>query len=846
MSGVLNIGSVRCMVLLMGCVVISFCHLGAQHVTYKQYKQAGNEAFANKDYYNAFHFYSEGLRFEKEDSLDLIYNLGESAFQAWMLDTATYFFQRFIESSDTTCSSDYIMASYKLGIAHQRMNDYNQAIEDFRIVNNECDSSELTSLLTQAKNSVQWASGTQNFSNDKVVRTFLKKPDEHVLAPVYFDEEHVLYTRLFFGSERTDDFIHQVGEIRKTNSNYDSLFQNKLNGEEEGSTIGYLTFNHEKTSIYYAECRSMNTLDQQCRILTRTFSNDRLDTEYVVLEGIENGPISYTHPSYFRDTSGREGLYLVSNRPEGKGGTDIWFGWLTENGTKIDPAALINIKSINSAQNEVSPFYDAQTQNLYYSSDRLDKEKSYGGMDIYRASESVDAIDYQNAEILSKPINSSKNDIFYSTRGNTSWFSSNRTDPYNVSPEEDACCYDLFEVIDNDHENGKDSCQIYYYPEILDYCTSAEIANVKVRIFQVIEKDGADSIINEIYFDSLSQDERFPVERGKHYILTATKFGYDTDTLPIYIAQDEFLIESKDDDCPKSCTLFLKPTYSKLNVITKYARYRQDSTYALMDCTVLLIDNGQNVKCLEGKYKNIFEFRIEEMKSYVLEVRHPWFTTYRDTIAISYQQRDSCHRTVTVIMNRDINLYFENDVPESSNRSDTLSLQSYTDTWAGDRNDREGYASIYRESEYKSRYQQDSMGVKVFFNKMRSEIQAYESLKLYMFKRFISDPSSKINLLLEGHASPLADEKYNMALSQRRIHSIIRDLREDRRLWPFRNNILFKKIPGPRGEEESQVLRISDDKNNPNQSIYNPRAAEQRRITIRILPEGDIIHNYKD
>jgi hypothetical protein len=184
-------------------------------------------------------------------------------------------------------------------------------------------------------------------------------------------------------------------------------------------------------------------------------------------------------------------------------------------------------------------------------------------------------------------------------------------------------------------------------------------------------------------------------------------------------------------------------------------------------------------------------------------------------------------------MNQEISLYFENDVPEpSANLAE--SRLSYSETWTGSK----GYAN--QAGTYKQRYSTDTTAVEAFFRQARQEFEAYDSLKAWIDDKLSSRPNSNVVLLLEGRASPIATDPYNWILSQRRIHSIERDIREDNKLKRYFNpdRIFFPRIPGALGEERSKTLNISDDKQNLAESVYNPRAARQRRITIRIIPDS--------
>jgi OOP family OmpA-OmpF porin len=101
-------------------------------------------------------------------------------------------------------------------------------------------------------------------------------------------------------------------------------------------------------------------------------------------------------------------LYFASDRPGGKGGMDIWMCPLDESG---NPGMPVNLgPRINTAGNEVTPFYHDKTTTLYYSSDGL---VGFGGLDIYKAYASDEDSLWSTPINMGKPINSSLDDSYF-------------------------------------------------------------------------------------------------------------------------------------------------------------------------------------------------------------------------------------------------------------------------------------------------------------------------------------------------------------------------------------------------------------------------------------------------
>ena len=89
-----------------------------------------------------------------------------------------------------------------------------------------------------------------------------------------------------------------------------------------------------------------------------------------------------TQPALGRTAkSNYEIIYFVSDRPEGRGGLDIWYTvW---NSQKNVFSKVRNLGTrINTDGDEMTPFYDIPTHTLYFSSTG---KPGTGGLDIYSA-----------------------------------------------------------------------------------------------------------------------------------------------------------------------------------------------------------------------------------------------------------------------------------------------------------------------------------------------------------------------------------------------------------------------------------------------------------------------------
>ncbi len=142
-------------------------------------------------------------------------------------------------------------------------------------------------------------------------------------------------------------------------------------------------------------------------------------------------------------------LFFSSDRPGGHGQYDIWM--VQMNGRQPVSTVLNLGSTVNTIAEEASPFYDADSSCLYFSSDG---REGMGGMDIYKVRGNPVTNQWSaNVTNLGYPYNSVKNDLYYSkdTRSDTAYLSSDRAS---------SCCLELFKAVRLSYKNtaaAKDS-----------------------------------------------------------------------------------------------------------------------------------------------------------------------------------------------------------------------------------------------------------------------------------------------------------------------------------------------------------------------------------------------------
>jgi Tol biopolymer transport system component len=140
------------------------------------------------------------------------------------------------------------------------------------------------------------------------------------------------------------------------------------------------------------------------------------------------GPDFAPFPEYLWDTEVLElgPIYLAADREGGMGGLDIW---------KVEYAEgewyLVNLESINSPFDDISPSISADGTMLLFSSNRMESS-NMGGFDIYASQFNFDWDFWDEPYNMGEMINSSANDTYPRLRGDmrTLYFSSDREEGY--------------------------------------------------------------------------------------------------------------------------------------------------------------------------------------------------------------------------------------------------------------------------------------------------------------------------------------------------------------------------------------------------------------------------------
>jgi len=444
--------------------ILSSFGLSAQSKTVWLYN--ADTYFSKADYPNALVFYKMALN----DSLALTTQV--LPYEVAMSNKKLAAGGKSVDSTKKVPAADYI--NHQIAICYQRTQDYERAVEHFKLTAATGSYPEDYYYLGAAQMNVEQYSDailsfeqfvTRDPENDSLVRRALQSMtgSTHALdethyrsqivvnkadsvfnsgtasfAPMFFDnEERMLFTGARAGgvvvdpAKQQSEYLCDLYWTRKSGDSWEPAvnFGRPLNTAQHDASG---SFNNNNV-IFYTRWSDEDRTEQNI-YLGRML--DYLFFDSYKLDSSVNVP-GYKSINPFVSLDGTT-LFFSSNRPGGKGGLDLWKIAIDELGNPKGSAVNLG-EPVNSDADEVTPFFHEASSTLFFSSNG---HYSMGGLDIFKSAYDRDNETYAIPVNMDMPVNSSKDDSYmvwdrYMKKG---YFSSDREEcPTNH-------CYDIYEV----------------------------------------------------------------------------------------------------------------------------------------------------------------------------------------------------------------------------------------------------------------------------------------------------------------------------------------------------------------------------------------------------------------
>lgn len=427
--------------------------------TARTYERAGDRAFRHKDYGAALQHYGSALA-KKEGKMLLRWKYAETARLLSAYEEAEKSY-RLIEASGKN-ADDFPLLYFRLGELRRNQGDYAGAIEWFEKFRAEKPKTD-PQIARQADAwiaSCRWAMGQPERSDGlKVVHL-----DQKINSP-YSDFAPVMVgDTLFFSSYRFDKRGDRSKPKQKITKILLSIRGSRVREPARGfpvtdtAHVAHTAFTPDGNFMFFTLCKNLNTTDIRCELwLTLKDRKGRWVKPLRLPEPVNLPGYTATQPAVGYDAVAQGPvLWFASDRPGGQGGMDLWSLpldtiWfcpctLPEGGKKMTHppsfATPLNAgPTVNTADNEITPFYDGRTQTLWYSADG---RKGFGGFDIFSAHKTDGLFD--EPKNAGRELNSPYNDIYFFLRpdGYAGYFSSNRPGSFFLDAANKTCCNDIF------------------------------------------------------------------------------------------------------------------------------------------------------------------------------------------------------------------------------------------------------------------------------------------------------------------------------------------------------------------------------------------------------------------
>lgn len=816
-----NLTMKKQILLLISFVLVACCSYGQ---TWNQYKKEAKRAFDKQDYDLAL-FYLDTMQKIDSAKFDLYFLEAEAAqhFNAFKLAEKNY--QKVLKNKQ---SPNYAASTFGLAMVQKMQGEYEVAIKgftDYLLINADTTSQTYKEAEKQIQ-ACKWSIELIKIDDKDLVIRHLKSAintDFSDFSPHPYEDKLLFSSLQFVPSGKNRSGKKKYSKILQFEKENQTLIPFDLGLTNEETHTAHITFNKAGNQLFFNICEYVEGSSKiQCKIYTRNkIDQTNWGPALKLPLSVNQEGATTTQPAVgYDEKSGMEMLFFVSDRAGGLGGTDLWMTYLDDRGQPINP---INIKALNTSKDEMSPFFHNYTQTLYFSSNG---QISLGGHDVYKSA--LIEKDWSTIIHTGFPLNSSYNDVDFILNkvGSEGYFASNREGTRFLDEEISACCYDVFKAEFNSY-----LLDLNVLTYLKTDSAAIELADVKVTVYEVFDK--AEQIkspkivpVGNSHFYKINKNKRYRIVAEKENYFP-TNFDFDTKG-PV----KEDLVVKK---------AYLQPL--KLNVLT----FTDEPPVAApgVDVQLFIIDKNNKetaVSLLYDTLGNSHFFPLLANQRYKIVGQKEEY----DDMIVSFNTNTWVSETniltkkiilplsaidKRIRLSNPFALYFDNNLP-LPNSSDTTTDISLADA-----------ISTYKErkTEFQKEYAKGASGVE----KLAKEGQIADFFEVQLdtnYTTFLDFTNSTlrrlrfgrdIKITVKSYASPLASDAYNLALTKRRISSILNFYRtyQDGQMAKYVDEGKVKIDLVPFGESAAPK-DVSDNPNDKKNSVFSPIASQQRKVVI--------------
>jgi OOP family OmpA-OmpF porin len=576
-------------ILLFSCFLcVSVVAQEKKEYDWKTNLKVADDLYRRNSFYNAADFYEKVLKV-KPDNTEALYKLAESQrlYRDYYNAAANY--KKLLDTEATK----YTTARFYYALMLKQTGKYEEAIIQFdqysasdnkddklvqraQIEKQGCAFSKTLTLNTDVK--VKHLDNKVNSMGTDFAPFALTK-DQLVFSSIRTDTAIVIWDTVNFFNAAALSRIYVMKQDGDTWAE-PRLLPEFINGNMNAANG---TFSPDRTAFFYTECTYDKMLNVHCDLYICRYKGGVWDQPTKLPAQINSPGSSNTHPAVMiNNETDKNALYFSSDRAGGKGGKDIWYAAFDDNFAFSEPVNAGDI--INTAEDEVTPFFDADQNMLYFSSNG---KVGLGGFDVFRT-----ALDGKGsvAENLGLPYNSFADDLYYSlfTDRQTGYVASNRPGSRSLRSESTSEDIFTFKV-----RKGVDYKGFAYQTGDTN---QVPLAGVKVTVYVKDPKTNKYEPTTD-YMATTGADNKFSVSlKGNlDYKLVATKDKYLTDTRYVTAAEIEAA------QGPQNMVFSLEKinkdkTYTLKNIYYDYkSATLRDSSKVVLDTLFTLLENNPRI-----------------------------------------------------------------------------------------------------------------------------------------------------------------------------------------------------------------------------------------------------------
>jgi len=593
-------------------------------------------------------------------------------------------------------------------------------------------------------------------------------------------------------------------------------------------SVAHLAFTKNQQRAYFTICDYTGKSRRiRCKIYYQDLQEGSWSEAVPLPDYINRKGFTASHPTVVYDADGQESLLFSSDCPGGIGKMDIWKTKINEQGTFSKP---VNYRAINTAGNDLTPFFHQPTSTLYFSSDG---RVGLGGYDIYTYS--ANKINHAGY-----PLNSSFNDTHFTLdpTGDHGYFSSSRAGCLRLS-EYDMGCQDIFSAT---------FINIDLEALVYDDFTKEDLEGVTLQLFRLpegrdfeLEESGEPALVDT---RTNSLDNQFQLDgllKDKRYRLVATKEGFIGDTLNFNTRGITQSITLKKE-------LFLAPDIFEMDLTA--LTFDNQSQLPLTNCIVQLIDVKTGERFIKDNIDgNDFYFDIYSQKEYQLIASLIGYTT--DTLNFNTKDYTAADG-ITSITKRlflvpgglveldnllPLTLYFDNDFPDPKSTEVTTNANYESLYSAYYRKKREFISNYTKGFDLAEVATKTDEVIHFFDNELKGNYDTLGVFSETLIKYLQGNNTAVISI--QGYASPLAATDYNKNLGGRRVSCLMNHFST------YRDGMLLRYIENGSlileevsyGEDENST--ISENPRDRKNAVYSPEASRERKVQIVKITIGE-------